>query len=171
MSLAPLPHGLLRSLTTCGITCCERTWQAELRVLTLLPEDTGTITITRLFQALSLSPSQVLASGDHVVAAARQPGQAAVLQELMTQYGSALQLVALDVDDGAAVKARAPLRAVCSGGRFRRARFREPFPGSGVIVVALGCRGGRLCLVPYRAMWMHHLGQGDTDVMRSMLLI
>jgi uncharacterized protein YbjT (DUF2867 family) len=48
---------------------------------------------------------QVLALGDHVVAAARQPDKAAELLRLKAQYGSALQLVALDADDWASTEA------------------------------------------------------------------
>ena len=49
---------------------------------------------------------QVLEAGDAVVAAARKPEQSPGLVKLKQQYGKALHLVRLDVNDGASVKVR-----------------------------------------------------------------
>lgn len=47
---------------------------------------------------------QVLKAGDAVVAAARRPEQSPGLTGLKTEHGAALQLVKLDVNDGASLK-------------------------------------------------------------------
>ena len=49
---------------------------------------------------------QVLKAGDAVVAAARRPEQSPGLARLKAQYGAALQLVRLDVNDGASLEVR-----------------------------------------------------------------
>lgn len=48
--------------------------------------------------------AQVLKAGDAVVAAARRPEQSPGLAELKAKHGDALQLVTLDVTDGASLK-------------------------------------------------------------------
>lgn len=53
---------------------------------------------------------QLLARGDRVIAACRQPDQAQILQQLATQYGDQLLVAAVDVtDDGSVQAARAEI--------------------------------------------------------------
>lgn len=51
---------------------------------------------------------QLLERGNHVVAAARNPGKATGLQDLSTKFGSALTLVTLDVSDAGSIEVQLP---------------------------------------------------------------
>ena len=62
------------------------------------------------------SVAQILRAGDVVVAAARRPEKSPGLTKLKERHGGALQLVKLDVNDGASLKVLAALMLVSAVG-------------------------------------------------------